>query len=96
MESDLPTPIDDSLPFIHTRNEEMEEEEIPVHQRQQYYYVPQQQQQQPFEYFPKKRNGGGDIFTELDKIHWIIFLSAILLAFFMGKSISTPIIIKSV
>jgi hypothetical protein len=90
MESDLPTPIDDSRPFISkSHDEEMEEDEIP---RQQYYYTPQPP---TVEYFqPQKK--AGDIFAELDRIHWIIFLASVLLAFFMGKSISTPIIIKSV
>jgi len=100
MESDLPTPIDDSLPFCPRENIVTEEEEVPRH-HQQYYYVPQPAPSS-FEYFEpppqqqqKKSTRGGDIFAELDKIHWIIFLSAVLLAFFMGKSISTPIIIKS-
>jgi len=103
MESDLPVPIDDSLPFVsgdspvvRERQQEIEEEEEEIprrqyhQQEQQYYYVPPPQFEPP----PQKKSG--DIFAELDRIHWIIFLATVLLAFFMGKSISTPIIIKSV
>ena len=90
MESDLPTPIDDSLPFQPRR-----EEDEP--QQQQYYYT-QPPPPPPVEYFyhhPQEKSTKSDIFSELGRIHWIIFISSLLLAFFMGKSISTPIIIRS-
>jgi hypothetical protein len=94
METDLPVPIDDSLsyqqrpPSMHEEEPEYKQEEEP-----QYYYppppvymMPPPQPQQP----QKK-----DIFSELERIHWIIFVATVLLAFFMGKSISTPIILRS-
>ena len=97
MESDLPTPIDDSLPFnkkVSFQEQQVyeEEDEDPRYFQpppQWMYPPPQQQQQQPQ---PQK---SGDIFSELERIHWIIFFTCIVLAFFMGKSISTPIIIRS-
>jgi len=98
MESDLPTPIDDSLPFNkkvsfqeqRDYDEDEEEDENPRYFQpppQWMYPPPPPQQQQP----QKSR----DIFSELERIHWIIFFACIVLAFFMGKSISTPIIIRS-
>ena len=52
------------------------------------YYIQPQEPQQTRKKF--------DIFSELDKTHWIIIIACILLAFFMGKSIATPIIIRAV
>ena len=105
MESDLPVPIDDSLnymntkkPPVHDMQQQREEEEYEEEVEQpRYYYPPPPQQQQymippPQQQQTQKKT---DIFSELDRIHWIIFIATVLLAFFMGKSISTPIIIKS-
>jgi hypothetical protein len=95
METDLPVPIDDSLPFVPQQHEEIEQEQQPRFYREPepvyYYRQPTPQPQPKFEQTQKTR----DIFSELGKTHWIIFISAVLLAFFMGKSISTPIIIRS-
>jgi len=82
MESDFPQPIDDSLPFEKPVRQEIEEEPY-----QPQYYQPQWAQPPPVQ---KK-----DIFSELDRIHWIIFVAAILLAFFIGKSMSTPVILRT-
>jgi hypothetical protein len=84
MESDFPQPIDDSLPFEKSVRQEIEEE---PYQPPQYY---QHQWIQPPPPVQKK-----DIFSELDRIHWIIFVAAILLAFFIGKSMSTPVILRT-
>jgi len=85
-ESDLPVPIDDSI--THETRHQEEEEEHPRHQ--QYYYPPQ-----PQIVYTEQPQKNGDIFSKLDRIHWIILIAVVLLAFFMGKSIATPIIIKS-
>ena len=92
MESELPVPIDDSRSVMSERpyyNQQIPQDDPSDQQYepQPRYYIqppPLQQKQKKF-----------DIFSELDKIHWIIIISAILLAFFMGKSISTPIIIRA-
>jgi len=99
MEVDLPVPIDDSLPFQPQMQQHEEIEQEPQQQRfyrepePMYYYrpPPTPQPQPQFEQTQKT----GDIFSQLGKTHWIILISVILLAFFMGKSISTPIIIRS-
>ena len=92
MEPDFPAQIDDSLPF---------EKQQPVHQEREEYYEPPQPQyfspptqwmQQPP---PVQEQKKGDIFSDLERIHWIIFVSAILLAFFIGKSMSTPVILRA-
>jgi len=94
MEIDLPVPIDDSLPQQNQWVEPPTEEEITPEPQQQYYqpepryYI----QQQPPTQIQKKF----DIFSELDRTHWIIIIACVLLAFFMGKSIATPIIIRAV
>ena len=80
MESDFPQPIDDSLPFEKSVRQEIEEEP----------YQPQYYQPQWVPPVQKK-----DIFSELDRIHWIIFVAAILLAFFIGKSMSTSVILRT-
>jgi hypothetical protein len=86
MQTDFPSPIDDSVP-----QEVYQEEEIADEPRR-YYYAPEPMQiQQPVFQQPQKK---GDIFSELDRMHWIILVSVVLLAFFIGKSMSTPIIIK--
>jgi hypothetical protein len=85
MESDFPQPIDDSLPFEKPVRQEIEIEE---EQYQPQYY--QHQWIPPPPPVQKK-----DIFSELDRIHWIIFVAAILLAFFIGKSMSTPVILRT-
>jgi hypothetical protein len=94
METDLPVPIDDSLPY---HEQPLEREQSQYYQEEPQYYrqynppppppppTPQEQPQKKF-----------DIFSELDRTHWIVIISCILLAFFMGKSIATPIIIRSV
>ena len=87
MEIDLPVPIDDSI----SQPQQLVEQEEPVYYHQQqpeprYYIQPQE---------PQTRKKF-DIFSELDKTHWIIIIACILLAFFMGKSIATPIIIRAV
>jgi hypothetical protein len=93
MESDLPVPIDDSLPFVQQEIQpESETSQRYYHQQQpepRYYYEPMIPPQ--VEQVQKK-----DIFSELNRTHWIIIISAILLAFFMGKSIATPIILRSI
>ena len=93
MESDLPPPIDDSLPYEQPENDYQEQVRYYETQQPRYYTPPPptpiiQPQQQTL-----KKN---DIFSELDRTHWVIIISAVLLAFFMGKSIATPIIIRSV
>ena len=111
MESDLdlPAPIDDSISYIQQQHrhqhppsvhqEEQEETEAARYyaEQQQQYMIQRQQQQMVYQHQqqqqPQKK---GDIFSELERIHWIILISAVVLAFFMGKSISTPIIIRSV
>ena len=99
MESDLdlPAPIDDSISHIqqqhrHQHPPSVEQDEADHYYAEQQYMQQmayQQQAQQP--QIQKKE----DIFSEFKRIHWIILISAIVLAFFMGKSISTPIIIRS-
>lgn len=98
MEIDLPVPIDDSIPQQNQWIEPPSEEEITpephYHQEPQQYYQPEPRyyvQQQPPQIQKKI-----DIFSELDRTHWIIIIACILLAFFMGKSIATPIIIRAV
>jgi hypothetical protein len=103
MESDLPIPIDDSLPFIQNQKKEVSfrEEEEDEEEEPRYYYAPQHQQPMYIPQMhapppqPQQFQKSGDIFSDLDRIHWIIFFACIVLAFFMGKSISTPIIIRS-
>jgi hypothetical protein len=100
MESDLPVPIDDSITYKHSIQEEEDEEPEEIYSRQEeprYYYQPQPP---PVYMMPPQppsvqQNQKKDIFSELDRIHWIIFVATVLLAFFMGKSISTPIILRS-
>ena len=93
MEIDLPVPIDDSI----SQPQQLTEEEPPYYQQQPEPYY--QQQPEPRYYIqpqePQTRKKF-DIFSELDKTHWIIIIACILLAFFMGKSIATPIIIRAV
>ena len=95
METDLPIPIDDSLPY----------HEQPLEREQSQYYQEEPQQQYYRQYTPpptplpppqEQTRKKFDIFSELDRTHWIVIISCILLAFFMGKSIATPIIIRSV
>lgn len=90
MESDLPVPIDDSITYQSQRPPSVhQEEEQPRYYYQQpppVYMMPPEPVQQP----QKK-----DIFSELDRIHWVIFIATVLLAFFMGKSIATPVILRS-
>ena len=89
MDTDLPVPIDDSLPFSPQQHEEQESQPRFYREPEQmYYYRPPPTPQ--IEQVQKK-----DVFSELGRTHWILFISAVLLAFFMGKSISTPIIIRS-
>ena len=88
MESDLPVPIDDSVTYQRPPIEEEEPEEIYSRREEPRYYY-----QQPLYTVPQ--NQKKDIFSELERIHWIIFIATVLLAFFMGKSISTPIILRS-
>lgn len=96
MESDLPVQIDDSLtytkrPPVLEEQEDVEEVE-PEEYSGRYYYPPQPPMyMMPPQPPPQKK----DPFSELDRIHWIIFIATVLLAFFMGKSISTPIILRS-
>ena len=101
MESDLdlPAPIDDSISHIqqqhiHQHPPSVDQEESDHYNAEQYEYMQRQQQQMAYQQqqqIQKKE----DIFSEFKRIHWIILISAIVLAFFMGKSISTPIIIRS-
>jgi hypothetical protein len=94
MEIDLPVPIDDSLPL--PQQQQWVEPPRSVTPEPMYY---QQEQQEPRYYLqppPPQTRKKFDIFSELDKTHWIIIIAAILLAFFMGKSIATPIIIRAV
>jgi hypothetical protein len=90
MESDLPVPIDDSVTYQRPPIEEEEPEEIYSRREEpRYYYQP------PPPMYAVPQNQKKDIFSELERIHWIIFIATVLLAFFMGKSISTPIILRS-
>jgi hypothetical protein len=102
MESDLPVPIDDSLnyastkkPPIHDVQMQHDEEEEEYEEPRYYYPPPPQPQYMMPPPQPQQTQKKTDIFSELDRIHWIIFIATVLLAFFMGKSISTPIIIRS-
>ena len=84
----LPPPIDDSLDV----------QEPVVQEQQQYYYEPPiQQQQYYYEQQPRQvvqEQKKTDIFSDLERSHWIILACAMLLAFFMGKSM-TPVIIRN-
>ena len=94
MEIDLPVPIDDSISQPQQLTEQEEEPYYPQ-QPEQYY----QQQPEPRYYIQPQETQTRkkfDIFSDLDKTHWIIIIACILLAFFMGKSIATPIIIRAV
>ena len=98
MEIDLPVPIDDSISQPPQLTEQEEPEPMYYHQQQEepVYY---QQQPEPRYYIQPQETQSRkkfDIFSELDKTHWIIIIACILLAFFMGKSIATPIIIRAV
>jgi hypothetical protein len=88
MESDLPVPIDDSITYQRPPSIRQEEEHEEV-----YYYPPPQ----PPVYMmpPAQQSQKKDIFSELERIHWIIFVATVLLAFFIGKSMSTPVILRS-
>jgi len=92
MESDLPVPIDDSITYQRPPSIRQEEEHEEVY-RQEYYYPPPQ----PPVYMlpPAQQSQKKDIFSELERIHWIIFVATVLLAFFIGKSMSTPVILRS-
>ena len=100
MEIDLlPVPIDDSisLPPTTQQNQWSDQPDKEITPEPQYYepeprYYIQQQQQPPLPQIQKKF----DIFSDLDRTHWVIIIACILLAFFMGKSIATPIIIRAV
>lgn len=105
----LPPPIDDSLnhqqPLQRLDEEipprkqvsfQMDEEPVMRQQQyyeppQQYYYEPVQQYQPPPQVQVQKKS---DIFSDLERSHWIILACAMLLAFFMGKSM-TPVIIRN-
>jgi hypothetical protein len=94
MESDFPAQIDDSLPFEKQPvRQEREEEQYYEPPPPQYFAPPPQwmHQHPP----PVQEEKKGDIFSDLGRIHWIIFVSAILLAFFIGKSMSTPVILRA-
>jgi len=94
MEIDLPAPIDDSVPLSSQQQNPwiepppQQEEEPRYYQQEPVYYM----QQPPPQQQPQKKI---DIFSELDRTHWIIIISLVLLAFFIGKSIATPIIIRA-
>ena len=104
MEIDLPVPIDDSLPLPPPPKPHQtqwleppdNEQELPpepqYYQPEPRYYIQQQPPPPPPPQIQKKF----DIFSDLDRTHWIIIIACILLAFFMGKSIATPIIIRAV
>jgi hypothetical protein len=81
---DFPKPIDDSLPFKPMESEHARYYEQPQAQVQ-YYEQPQYLE-------PKKP---GDILSELKSFHWLIIIAIVLLAFFIGKSMSTPVILKT-
>jgi hypothetical protein len=94
MESDLPVPIDDSITYKRSPIEEVEE---PIEQEEDVprYYYPRPQPPMYMMQPPPQQDQKKDIFSELDRIHWVIFIATVLLAFFMGKSIATPIILRS-
>jgi hypothetical protein len=95
MESDLdlPAPIDDSLPpFKRPEQQQQQRHHQELEEEQQYYYPPQQMYIPPPHHQQSQET---DLFASLERTHWIIFIAAVILAFFMGKSISTPIIIRS-
>lgn len=83
-----PVPIDDSRDPV-AAEEPTYYYEPPI-QHQQYYYEPPVQHAQHATQEQKK----GDIFSDLERSHWIILACAMLLAFFMGKSM-TPVIIRN-
>jgi hypothetical protein len=58
------------------------------------YYYPPPPPPQPMYMMPPPPQKK-DLFSELDRMHWIIFIATVVLAFFMGKSISTPIILRT-
>jgi hypothetical protein len=91
MESDFPAQIDDSVPFEKQPVRQEREEEQYYEPPPQYFAPPPQWMQPP----PVQEEKKGDIFSDLGRIHWIIFVSVILLAFFIGKSMATPVILRS-
>ncbi len=88
MEADLPIPIDDSISYQPRPPSPMEEEP-----EERYYYPPPPPPQPMYMMPPPPQKK--DLFSELDRMHWIIFIATVVLAFFMGKSISTPIILRT-
>jgi hypothetical protein len=94
MEADLPVPIDDSISY-QPRPPSPIESEGPD---ERYYYQqppPQPMYMMPPPQPPPPPPQKKDLFSELDRMHWIIFIATVVLAFFMGKSISTPIILRT-
>lgn len=81
MENTLP-PIEDN-DFI----EEHPQQQPPTPQQVEPMYIPYMYQQPPT---PEKR----DIFSDLEKTHYIIFFIVFILGFFMGKTMQ-PVIVKN-
>lgn len=89
--------LDEEIPPRKQVSFQMDEE--PVMRQPQYYEPPQQYYYEPVPQYhqqlpPVQEQKKTDIFSELDRTHWIILACAMLLAFFMGKSM-TPVIIRN-
>lgn len=111
MEAFPATPIDDSKPPTNLLQDaiqgpplpEPEKDSTPLYfEEPRYYITPQYPQQQQPVYTPppppsvvEVPRKTGDIFTDLERTHWIVFACVVLLAFFLGKSM-TPVIIKNI
>jgi len=63
------------------------------HQPQQYDFV-QQQQHQQYAPMPQPTHKKSDFFADIDKKAWIFILIALVLGFFMGKTMQ-PIILRT-
>ena len=63
----------------------------------QYQTQPQPQSQSPYDYMmpPQYAEKKSDFFADIDKKAWIFILVALILGFFMGKTMQ-PIILRSV
>ena len=102
MEAFPATPIDDSKSNLlqdaiqGPTIPEPEQDSTPIqfYEEPRYYITPQYQQPPPTpqpQVIVEKR----DIFADLERTHWIVFICMIMLAFFLGKSM-TPVIIKNI
>lgn len=71
---------------------------VPLEEYQDFQQAPpqyQQQQPQRYEYIQQQTPKSNDFFADIDKKAWILILVALILGFFMGKTMQ-PIILRSV